>query len=198
MAGRSPAATAGLAVGDVLVSLDGEALAAGRQQDREDLRRMVERRAPGEEVVLGVLRPAAEGGDGGENDEAEPQRLELAVALEERPAEPGIDDRVREETLEVAVRDVAFSDRLAHDWAVDAAGAVVVEVEPGSWAQMAGLRLGDLVLRVDGRPVAGAEAFTAAIDDALERRPEVIPLFLRRGQRTHFVFIEPDWPEPGE
>jgi serine protease Do len=193
------AAAAGLAVDDVLVAFDGEPLSAGRQQDREDLRRLVEHRAPGEEVTLGVLRPA--GGDGAAVDGAAaagPRRLELAVILDERPAEPGIEDRLREETLEVAVRDVAFSDRLAHDWDPDAAGAVVVEVEPGSWAQMAGLRLGDLVLRVGGERVAGADSFAAAIDEALARRPEVIPLFVRRGQRTHFVFIEPDWPEPGD
>jgi serine protease Do len=188
------AAAAGLAVDDVLVAFDGEPLSAGRQQDREDLRRLVEHRTPGEEVTVGVLRP--DGGDGA--TAVGPQRLELAVTLDERPAEPGAEDRLREETLEMAVRDVAFSDRLAHDWAADAAGAVVVEVEPGSWAQMAGLRLGDLVLRVDGEPVAGADSFAAAIDGALARRPEVIPLFVRRGQGTHFVFIEPDWPEPGD
>ena len=127
---------------------------------------------------------------------AEPQRLELAVTLQERPAEPSAEDRYHQETLEVAVRDVAFSDRIANDWDEDAAGALVVEVEPGSWAQMAGLRLGDLILRVDGQPVAGAGSFATAIERALARRPPVIPLFVRRGQRTHFVFIEPDWADP--
>ena len=155
---------------------------------------------PGEEILLGVLRPAAGDGaaGGGGAEGTEPRRLELTVALDPRPAEPGIEDRLRQETLEVAVRDVVFSDRLAHDWEAGATGAVVVEVEPGSWAQMAGLQLGDLVLRVSGRPVADAESFAAAIGDALERRPDVIPLFVRRGRRTHFVFIEPDWPEPGD
>ena len=55
----SAAAAAGLRVGDVIVSLDGDELDAVRQQNREDLRRAVERRAPGEAVTLGVLRPAA-------------------------------------------------------------------------------------------------------------------------------------------
>jgi hypothetical protein len=31
--------------------------------------------------------------------------------------------------------------------------------------------------------------------ELLERRPPVVQLFVRRGPRTHFVFLEPEWSE---
>ncbi len=178
------AAAAGLEVGDVIRGLGGEALRADRPRNREDLRRAVEARSPGEEVTLSVLRPG----------EGAPRELNLR--LEPRPAEPSPRDRVRQETLEVAVRDVAFEDRRSEDWERDQPGALVVEIEQGSWAQMAGLRLGDLVLRVAGREIADAEAFNRVVRALLDERPRVIPLYVRRGQRTHFIFIEPDWGSP--
>ena len=178
------AAAAGLEVGDVIRGLGGEALRGDRPRDREDLRRAVEARSPGEEVSLSILRPG----------EADPR--ELSLRLEPRPAEPSPRDRVRQETLEVAVRDVAFEDRRDEDWERDQPGALVVEIEQGSWAQMAGLRLGDLVLRVAGREIADAEAFDRVVGALLDQRPAVIPLFVRRGQGTHFIFIEPDWDAP--
>lgn len=182
-AGRS-----GLAVGDVIRGFAGAPMDAARPEAREELRRAVERRSPGERVTLDVVRPRP-------GEEAE--RLEIAVTLEERPREPSVADRYRQEELEVAVREITVSDRLEHGWDADTAGVVVVEVEPGSWAQMAGLLLGDLVQEVAGEPVAGVDSFAAAIERALAERAEVIPLFLRRGGRTHFVFIEPDWSAAG-
>jgi len=178
------AAAAGLAVGDVIRGLDGEELRARRPREREDLRRAVEARDPSQEVTLSVLRPG------------EAAARHLRLRLEPRPAEPSPRDRVRQETLEVAVRDVVFEDRRSEDWERDQAGALVVEVEQGSWAQMAGLRLGDLVLRVAGREIADATAFDRVVGELLGQRPRVIPLFVRRGQRTHFIFIEPDWADP--
>lgn len=173
-----------LQVGDVLRSLDGESLDASRPQDREELRRAVERRSPGERVTLGVLRPAAEGRGA--------RKLEIAVTLEPRPTEPSVADRYRQERLEVAVREITLRDRVERGWERDEVGVLVVEVETGSLAQMGGLRIGDLILRVDGEPVPDVESFAAATERALATSPEVVPLFLRRGRRTHFVFIEPE------
>lgn len=186
------AAAAGLRVGDVIRGLDGEPLNARRGRDREDLRRAIESRDPGEEVTLDVLRFSADG------DSATPISRDLLLRLEGRPPEPSLDDRVRQETLEVAVRDVAFDDRRSQGWDLGQGGALVVEVEPGSWAQMAGLRLGDLVLRVAGEEIEDAASFEGVLARTLEDHPAIVPIQVRRGQRTHFVFIEPDWPDGAE
>ena len=183
---ETEASRAGLAVGDVIRSLDGEDLGATRAQEREDLRRAVERRSPGEEVVLGVVRPGAGGGP-----------LEVRLALEAQPEEPSVADRHRQDELEVAVRELTFNDRLERGWPPAQEGVLVVEVAQGGWAHMAGLRLGDLILRVGGEEVDDVDDFAAAVRSALAGRPSVVPVFVRRDGLTHFVFIEPDWPRDG-
>ena len=179
------ASRAGLAVGDVVRALDGTPLAATRTQEREGLRRAVEQRSPGDEVRLTLLRE--EGGSW--------VSREVAVVLEPAPEEATAADRYRQDDLELAVRDVTFLDRIERRWTREQGGVVVEAVEPGSWAHLAGLRLGDLILEVSGDEVADADAFAAVMERVLAARPEVIPLLLRRGRRTHFVFIEPDTAE---
>ena len=183
---ETAASRAGLAVGDVIRSLDGEDLGATRAQEREDLRRAIERRSPGEEVALGVVRRGAAGGP-----------VEVRLELEAQPAEPSVADRHRQDELEVAVRELTFTDRLERGWPPAQEGVLVVEVAQGGWAHMAGLRLGDLILRVGGEEVDDVDDFASAVGRALAGRPSVVPVFVRRDGLTHFVFIEPDWPQDG-
>lgn len=175
------AQAAGLAVGDLLVALGGEPLEAARSQDREELRRAIERRGVGEEVALMVVR------DG--------RRLTLPVELEESPR--GAEQAARDEqpALELTVRAVSRRDRIDQRWSEGTEGVLVVEATPGGWAHMAGLKVGDLILELAGREVEGLEDFRRLMASLLADRPPVIPVFLRRGERTHFVFVEPDWSE---
>jgi len=175
------AARAGLAVGDLVVAVDGELLEASRPQDAEELRRLVEERPIGESVSLTVLRGGA--------------TSELAVRLEAQPAGADQAARSRQEEFEFSVRELLFLDRIEENWERDEKGVVVTDVVSGGWAHMAGLRTRDLIVRIDGLPIPDVAAFDAAIARVLEERPEVVVLFLRRGARTHFVFLEPEWSE---
>ncbi|MFC5380929.1 S1C family serine protease [Aquipuribacter nitratireducens] len=49
------------------------------------------------------------------------------------------------------------------EWAGSRLGAGLAEIVPGSAAEAAGLRAGDVVVAVDGRPTTGAEALTARV-----------------------------------
>lgn len=177
------AARAGLEVGDLLLGLDGEPFDATRPQDGEDLRRAVEERAIGETVRLAVRR-------GGRD-------LEIAVPLEARPLGAEEARRSRQEEFEFSVREVTFLDRIEQHWEREQSGVVVTDVTSGGWAHMAGLKTGDLVVRVGGTPVADVGAFEAAMRQVVAARPAVVALYLRRGPRTHFVFLEPDWKDVG-
>jgi S1-C subfamily serine protease len=64
-----------------------------------------------------------------------------------RPAEGSTDSATEAPTVDVGLR--LENDR---DTASGLAGARVVEVLPGSLAERAGLRAGDLIVRFEGRP----------------------------------------------
>jgi serine protease Do len=178
------AAAAGLAVGDLVTGLDGEPFTANRPQDREDLRRTIEARTIGDRVTLAVLRDGAP--------------IEIEAELEAKPAEPTDADRIRQDELGFAVRELSFYDRVGGGHQPMGEGMMVVEVTPGGWAQVAGLEIGDLLMEIDGRPVPDAARFGAVVAEALAARPAVVRLFVQRGPRTHFVFIEPAASPPGD
>jgi serine protease Do len=175
------AAKAGLEVGDLILALDGEPFDAARPQDAEDLRRAVEERPIGETARLAVRR-------GGED------RL-VAVALEPRPLGPDEARRVRQEEFELAVRELTFIDRIEQHWDRDQTGVLVTDATSGGWAHMAGLRAGDLIVRVGDAAIPDIQTFEREMAAAVARRPSVVSLFLRRGPRTHFVFLEPEWKD---
>jgi len=178
----SEAERGGLKTGDVLVSIDGERLESRRPQDGENLRRAIEERAIGDEVELALVRGA--------------ERLTMRMALEARPRELSELATARAEALGFSVREVSQFDRVRFHWDRGQEGVVVTEVVPGGWAQMAGLEANDLVLAIDDEEITGVATFEAVLARRLAARPPVLAVFLRRGPRTHFAFIEPDWPEP--
>jgi serine protease Do len=175
------ASEGGLEVGDLLVAVDDEPLEANRPQDSEDLRRVVEELTIGESARLTVLRSGEE-------------RV-VPVRLEARPRAPEEADKVEQEELEFHVRELTFMDRIENDWSRRLQGVLVVDATMGGWGHMAGLRLGDLIVEINDRPVPDVEAFQSVMGAILEERPEVVKLFVRRKERTHFVLIEPDWDE---
>jgi serine protease Do len=175
------AAEAGLAIGDLVLAIDGEPFDAARPQDAEDLRRAVEERPIG-----GIARLAVRRG-------AEDRVVE--VKLEARPTGADEARRTRQDDLELAVREVTFLDRIEQHWERDQRGVLVTDATSGGWAHMAGLRTGDLIVKVGETEVPDVEGFERAMRAVVERRPKVVPLFLRRGPRTHFVFLEPEWKD---
>jgi len=172
---------AGLAVGDLLVALDGEALAASRPQDADDLRRAVEARKIGDTLRLSVVR------DGRER--------EIAVQLEARPAASDETRKSRQEEFEFSVRELTLMDRSDRHWSRDQGGVLVTDVTSGGWAHMAGLRIDDLVLSLNAESVSDVASFERCLAAISAARTQLVVVFVRRGSGTHFVFIEPEWPE---
>ena len=173
------AAKAGLRAGDVVTAINDTALEASRPQDEEDLRQAIEELGVGEKAKLTILRAGNPGS--------------IGVKLEATPASaPTAKSRLQEE-LEFTVRELTPLDRMERRWNLNQRGVIVSETTAGGWAQMAGLRVDDLIVSVQGRPVTGLGGFESAMRAALTRKPRVITLFIQRGHNTDFVFIEPDW-----
>ena len=105
----------------------------------------------------------------------------MAMAVTEQLARDGV---VRRAKLGVTVQ--GLTPELAESLgAADARGALVSDVEPGGPADRAGVKQGDVVVEVDGKPVADANAMRNQI--AGTKPGESVPIVLRRNGRTETV-----------
>ncbi len=173
------AAKAGLRVGDVLTAIGDTKLTAFRPRDAQELKLVVERQAIGQAVQVTVVRAGAP--------------VTVAVVMQESPGTATDAKTAEVAAIELKVRELTFVDRVEQRWSGEVTGVLVTEATSGGWASMAGLRGGDLVVAVDDRPTADVPGFEQVMADVLAARPRVVRFFVRRGPRTTFVFMEPDW-----
>ena len=169
-----------LKVGDIIVALDGKAIDAYRMQDAQMMTRRVEDLAIGADAVLSILR------DGKKQD--------VTVLLEETPGTAADVRTAEDPVLEYVVREMTFLDRVNRELPKDYEGLMVATVTPGSWAQVADLRSGDILLSINDQSVKTIRGFKKLIRTLAKEKPKRVKLFVRRGQATAFVFMRPEWP----
>jgi serine protease Do len=166
-----PSEAAGLRAGDVIVAVDGRPVL-----DNGGLRYRIATRAPGETVLVRVLRR------GREFDLA----VDMIAPIEDPPADvtdlkgrhPFSGSRVANLSPALAV-DVGFDDF--------ARGVVVLGLRQGSPASRVNLRPGDIVLELNGRDIDSVDSLERALagagdawDFRVRRDGKVIPYRLRR------------------
>ena len=165
----SSARAAGLAEGDVIVSLDGRPIESGR-----GLTRLVGLRRPSEVVRLGVIR--------GRQPVSVSVRLRQRTDLEGtgplRPAppdeqHPAPDDMV---PMRLGVEIGEVTPEVEEAIGVRGSGALVVSVEPGSPAERAGLQPGLVIVEVAGQAVHSAKEASELIRAARAQPPIVFKL----------------------
>ena len=165
VAADGPAARAGLKVGDVVTSFDGEAVSESYR-----LRWLTARTTPGKRVRVGVWRGA--------------KALEVQVMLLEKPGAPweppppppGL--RREQEPFGFAVEDSAAGDG-------EGRGVRIGSIDLRSYAYRAGVREGDLLLEIDGRAIADKAAYRKAVSETAD----IARLYVRRGGKTLFFGV---------
>jgi hypothetical protein len=65
----------------------------------------------------------------------------------------------------------------------------------GGWAYLAGLRSGDLIQRIGDHDIKTVSDFKKAVKWVAKKKPATVPIFVLRGYRTSFVFIQPDYED---
>jgi serine protease Do len=176
---ETTAQAAGLQAGDVIVALNRERVSAAEPQDLEVLPAMVRQLPIGSTAEVTVLR-------GGEE-------RTLPVELVASPPLAREMKRYRDDNFEFTVRDLIFFDRAQQRWAQDQQGVVVQEVGQGGWASLGNLMSGDLIVAVDGAPVADVAAMEQAMIVIARRRPEHVVAQVRRGIHYLYVEMRPAW-----
>jgi M6 family metalloprotease-like protein len=153
---ESPAAQAGLQVGDLLVSFNGQSV-----HDVEAFREALHARAAGEVVKVAVAR------------KGKPVEASVALAAVSRPMKV---------PAQRAVIGVLLGDPGKEE------GVPIDQISPGSPAAAAGLKAGDALLKIDGKPVTGR----AGLRDILEPKApgDTITLTYRRDGKVQDVKLK--------
>jgi serine protease Do len=174
----SPAAKAGLEPGDVIASVDGH-----KVHNPRDLALEVAKVKPGEQAKLDVVRngerktiTATLGQMPGE------QQVASAGSAEEQPDQP---------RLGLALAPVLPEMRGQLELPKGTTGAVVARVEPGSPAEQAGIRPGDVIVGVGTKPVASPDEAVRAIRSASREGDKALALRILRDGRSAFVAVSP-------
>jgi serine protease Do len=167
-----PAEAAGIQRGDVIVTFDGKAVA-----EAHHLPPLVAAAPVGKEVELTILRGGAE----------QTLRVKVGKMPAERPRMSGQAEPA-EGKWGMALRDLdaPTAERLGVS---PGEGVLVAAVRPGSPADRAGVRSGDVLLEVNRQKVTSVnEAQAVAHKD---QNAQSLLLFLRRGGANLFAALEP-------
>jgi serine protease Do len=161
---ESPAERAGIQVGDVIAEFNGRNVLSS-----SNLPPIVGSTPVGKRVPVVVMRSG--------------KNVKLKVTLGELPDEgEQLASRAEEEAARTSRLGVAVVELTAEQRAeleLEEAGVLVAGVEKGPAAD-AGLRKGDVILRINNRPVASVKAFEAVVKD-LPAGKSVPVLLQRRG-----------------
>jgi serine protease Do len=177
--GGTEAKKAGLKVGDVLLTIDGDEISASQVEDEEVFANMVRRHKRGAEAALGLVR------DG--------KSMTLTIKLEDSPR-PSSDFRLYEnDDFEFAAREMTAFDRQNRKLTGAAKGLLIERIDAGGWSSLAGMGVGDILLSVDGKEVNDIHMLQQALKAAKENKAKRLVFFVKRGIHSMYLELEPDW-----
>ena len=163
----SPAERAGVKPGDIIMEFDRKEI-----KDSADLPPLVARVTPGTTVQMKILRDGKEA------------TLPLSVG---EMKENEVVASAQEGDLGLTVQPV--TPEIAQSLGLDRPdGLVITEVKPGSAADEAGLRAGDLIAEINRRPVKNLADYNREM--ARNEKGKSILLLVRRGQSSLFLALK--------
>jgi Do/DeqQ family serine protease len=172
----SAAARAGIRQGDVIVEVDGRAIADGNE-----LRNVIAGTKPGTTVNLKVIR------------DGRPETVKATLA--ELPSKKGEDlstsndDGGSRGRFGMTVQPVTPQLAERFELKDTTSGLVITGVDPDGAAAETGLQPGDVIQKVNGRDVASATELRDSLAKATESKPAL--LLVSRDGQTRFVTLTP-------
>lgn len=181
---NSPAQKAGLQVGDIVYEMNGQPVEIDRDENLPVFQRLIAELSPGTSVELAVIRRA----------ESVIDTLQLLATLEKAPLAAAEAATYEIKALEFEVRNLVFADYLFRNLDQETfSGVVVAELKQGGLADVGGLRLGDVIQRINNRPVTSIDEVKAIIETGLSEKPREVIFFVWRDNKTLFVNVKTDW-----
>jgi len=164
-----PADKAGVKVGDVIIEFDGKEV-----KDSSDLPIIVARTPVDRRARMKVLRDKKE--------------ITLTVSVGELKDEEVVASAPEKGELGLTVQ--RLTPQMAESLGLDKPeGVVVTAIEPGSAADEAGIRRGDVIVEVDRKLIRNLDEYKKAV--AAIRKGRGVLFLVRRGDNTLFLALKP-------
>lgn len=175
----SPADVAGLKMGDIITRFNDVPVKAKLDREVLAFTKLVREAGAGATVPLRVLR--------------EGESLDLNVTLTERPKSARDAGEFEDTVFGLTVRELTTDVRILLNLPADVQGVIVRSVKSGSWADLAELGPGVIILNFGGQPIASLDDFKAAVEKTAQEKPGEVAVFCRVGARSGFFRIQPRW-----
>ena len=169
----SPAASAGLRAGDIILSIDGKKVDGRFPEELPPIQNQIASEPVGSSLVFAYKRGSKE------------DTVTLVTGrLESRMGEEWVSD-----TWGVGLRKIsrAFARENQLD---DDSGVLVIGVQRGFPAEVAGLARGDIITKINEMPVASLD-MVKAVDAAYAQKPAPTLLEVQRERRVSLVVLKP-------
>ncbi len=169
---NSPAAKAGLKTGDIILKYEGKEI-----YNSKEFPGMVANTQSNTVVKLDILRD-------GKKKTIEAKLGKMEEGAEEATKEAGESTAKEADKLGLITR--ALSMEEAHELGVPAGqGVLIVRVEPGSEAEYAGVRSGDILMEINSAKINSMKEYEKAIETV--KKGKVARLLIRRQNSTIYV-----------
>lgn len=177
---ESPAEKAGLLAGDIITTINNVKVAAEKDSDLEEFRKLI-REQKDSDVVFKVFRDS--------------KIIDIKVELGDTPISQYLADEVSNETLGLSVKELTQDIILAKqlDWETE--GVWVSKVERAGWVDVAGLSVGDLILQINDKPVGNLETIKECFKKIENDKPDYISFFIKRDSGTQYLFVKTNFDE---
>lgn len=161
-----------LKVGDIVVEIEGESLPIRSPADKAVFFERLADYPVGKEIELTIIREGKEQKEKVRLFAEPPRREEMA--------------KYKDSTLGMTVRELCFDD--IKKLGEEREGVIVEAIEEGSWASLAALGVGDLILEINGQNVKDIEGFKEMLSRSREEKKDIV-LFIERDSKNQFIEI---------
>jgi serine protease Do len=169
----SPAAKAGLRGGDILLAIDGTKVVGRFPEELPGIQNLIASQPVGASLKLTVKRAA--------------ETRDFSVVTEKLESRVGEEWALEKWGLSVRKVSRAYAREKQLE---DDSGVVVIGVQPGFPADVAGLSRGDIIMKINQQQVGSIEVIKAA-QDAYEAKPAPTLFEIQRSRRVSLFILKP-------
>ncbi len=180
----SPADSAGLTTGDIIVKLIGEDIMVDREENLALFQRKISESGAGTKVDFTILR----------REDGKVDTLDVKTTLASSPLTPSEAPEYGDDNFNIKIRDMVFADYNIYNLDRQTfKGVVVKEVESGSWAEVGGMQPNDIIQSIGSQKVGNVEEARAQLEKIAEEKPKEVVFFVWRDSKTLFINVKTHW-----